>query len=224
MRLVLAESNELVLMGIRAVLSKEENVEIVAEANCEERLFEALSFFKADVLLIDYTAKGFKIDNLLRLLTDFPEVKTVAITPEQSAKTLVDALRMGIKSYVKKDCSLGEIVDAIKATGRGEQFFCGQILETIQEANLCVDDIEIDAFSCEPVILTEREKEVIVLISEGLTNTQIAEKLFVSTHTVATHRKNVMNKLGLKNTAGIVMYAVKMNFISPNKFLFEHES
>lgn len=224
MKLVLAESNELVLMGIRSVLSNESDVEIVAEANNAQKMFDILNNFETDVLLIDYTAKGFKIDNLSKLFTDFPKIRTVAITPEQSAQTLVNALRMGIKSYVKKDCSLGEIVDAVKATGRGEQFFCGQILETIQQANLCIEDIEIDALSCEPVSLTEREREIIILIAEGMTNTQIAEKLFLSNHTIGTHRKNVMNKLGVKNTAGIVMYAVKMNLISPNKFLFEGEN
>ena len=74
------------------------------------------------------------------------------------------------------------------------------------------------------VLISKRESEIIVLISEGFTNTQIAEKLFLSSHTVNTHRKNIMSKLGVKNTAGIVMYAVKMNLISPNKFLFTSES
>ena len=67
---------------------------------------------------------------------------------------------------------------------------------------------------------SERENEIIVLIAEGLTNEQIAEQLFLSKHTVNTHRKNIMAKLGVKNTAGIVMYAVKTNLVSPNKFLF----
>jgi DNA-binding NarL/FixJ family response regulator len=69
-------------------------------------------------------------------------------------------------------------------------------------------------------VLSERENEIIILIAEGLTNEQIAEQLFLSKHTINTHRKNIMSKLGVKNTAGIVMYAVKMNLISPNKFLF----
>jgi len=80
--------------------------------------------------------------------------------------------------------------------------------------------LDFDSFTCEAVILSERENEIIVHIAEGLTNEQIAEQLFLSKHTVNTHRKNIMAKLGVKNTAGIVMYAVKMNLISPNKFLF----
>ena len=79
------------------------------------------------------------------------------------------------------------------------------------------------SFSCEPVLLSERENEIIVYISEGQTNAQIAENLFLSNHTINTHRKNIMAKLGVKNTAGIVMYAVKTQLVSPNKFLFANQ-
>ena len=74
--------------------------------------------------------------------------------------------------------------------------------------------------SCDAVALSRREKEILTLISEGLTNSKIAEMLFLSSHTITTHRKNIMSKLGVKNTAGIVMYAVKSGIVSPNKFLF----
>ena len=74
-----------------------------------------------------------------------------------------------------------------------------------------------------PVVLSDRENEIIILIAEGNTNPQIADQLFLSSHTVNTHRKNIMGKLGVKNTAGIVMYAVKTNLVSPNKFLFAPE-
>ena len=105
-------------------------------------------------------------------------------------------------------------------TQKGNKFFCGQILETIQKAQIDVNDLDFDSFSCDAVVLSERENEIIVLIAEGFTNNQIAEELFLSNHTITTHRKNIMAKLGVKNTAGIVMYAVKTNLVSPNKYLF----
>ncbi len=220
MRIVLADSNELIRLGIRSALKKELAPEIVGEALCSEELVEIVRSFGSDVVVIDYTSRGFSIDVLPQILSIDKSIRVLAITPEQSAQTLVDALRSGIMSYVKKDCSIAEIVDAVKETSKGNKFFCGQILETIQDANLDVDDIDYDMFSCEPVTLSERESEIIVLIAEGYTNAQIAEQLFLSNHTVNTHRKNIMAKLGVKNTAGIVMYAVKTNLISPNKFLF----
>ncbi|MFT5859372.1 MAG: DNA-binding NarL/FixJ family response regulator [Flavobacteriaceae bacterium] len=223
MKVIIADSNELIRLGIRAALKNDLGAEIVGEARSNQELLEIIENFGTDVVIIDYTSDGFDIDVLPKVLGIDAEIKMLAITPEQSANTLVDALKSGVMSYVKKDCSLAEIIEAVKETGIGNKFFCGQILETIQEANLDVDDIDFDAFSCEPVILSKREIEVIVLISEGFTNGVIAEKLFLSNHTINTHRKNILSKLGVKNTAGIVMYAVKTNLISPNKFLFAGE-
>lgn len=219
MQLILADSNDLVRVGIRSILNSKLDVEIVGEAKSSASLLEMLHSFAADVIVIDYTSPGFEIDVLLAIKSNYPNVSVLAITPEQSAQVLVDALRAGITSYVKKDCSIPEILDAVIETAKGNKFFCGQILETIQEANLDVDDID-DVFSCEAVLISKRECEIITLIAEGFTNQQIADKLFLSSHTINTHRKNIMAKLGVKNTAGIVMYAVKTNLISPNKFLF----
>ena len=224
MKIILADSNELIRIGLRAVLSSEKNLEIVGEATNNDELFSLIKNFGSDIVLIDYTSNGFTIDIIPKVLSKFPQVSFVAITPEQSAQTLVNALRSGVKSYVKKDCDVSEIINSVKETGRGNKFFCGTILETIQRAHIDVDDIDFESFSCEPVLLSERENEIIVFIAEGQTNAQIAEILFLSNHTINTHRKNIMAKLGVKNTAGIVMYAVKTNLVSPNRFLFADES
>lgn len=220
MNLILADSNDLIRIGLRAVLATDKEILIVSEAKSGEELISQIKTFGTSLVLIDYTSKGFDISIIPKVLNINKRVKFIAVTPEQSAQTLVDALRSGITSYVKKDCDLAEILMAVKETGSGNKFFCGQILESIQRANIDVNDLDFDSFSCEAVIVSERENEIIVLISEGLTNEQIALQLFLSKHTVNTHRKNIMAKLGVKNTAGIVMYAVKTNLISPNKFLF----
>ena len=220
MRIILADSNDLVRVGMRTILNSEKNLEIIGEAKNNQELKQQIKNFGTDLVLIDYTSTGFDIDIIHKVLAINSSIKFIAITPEQSAQTLVDALRSGVTSYVKKDCDIGEIINAIQETSRGNKFFCGQILETIQRASINVNDIDFESFSCEPVILSERELGIVVLIAEGLTNTQIAEQLFLSTHTINTHRKNIMSKLGVKNTAGIVMYAVKTSLVSPNKFLF----
>lgn len=224
MKLVIADSSDLMRLGIRSLIKTELDAEIVGEAVSGEELMGLLASFDTDVVLIDYTSGDFEIDILVKIHKEFPNVGVLAITPEQNAQVLVDAFRSGITSYVKKDCSFPEIIDAVRETAKGNRFFCGQILETIQQANLNVDDIDIDAFSCDAVTISPRESEIITLIAGGNTNAQIAEKLFLSSHTVNTHRKNIMAKLGVKNTAGIVMYAVKTNLVSPNKFLFTSDS
>jgi DNA-binding NarL/FixJ family response regulator len=205
---------------LRTILSAQRDITISGEATNNEELLEQLNSFGASIVIIDYTSPGFDINIVPKVQQKYKRVRFLAITPEQSAQTLVDALRSGITSYIKKDCDLSEIVNAVSETAYGNKFFCGQILEAIQKANIDVNDLDFDSYSCEAVILSERENEIIVLISEGNTNEQIAEQLFLSKHTVNTHRKNIMAKLGVKNTAGIVMYAVKTNLVSPNKFLF----
>jgi DNA-binding NarL/FixJ family response regulator len=220
MHLVIADSNDLVRLGLRTILSSKSAFKIVGEARDNDELIEQIASFEVSIVLIDYVSPGFDISVIPKVLSNKKKIKFIAITPDQSAQTLVNALRSGVMSYVKKDCDLTEIINAVEETGRGNKFFCGQILETIRKASIDVNDIDFDSFSCEPVILSDRENEIITLIAEGLTNIQIAEQLFLSNHTINTHRKNIMSKLGVKNTAGIVMYAVKTNLVSPNKFLF----
>lgn len=224
MKLILADSNEIIRIGLRTLLSTERNIQIVGEARNNEELIALNKAFDANIILVDYTSKGFSIDVIPQILQKKPDLNVVAITPEQSAQTLVNALRSGVKSYIKKDCDSSEIIDSIRETWRGNKFFCGQILETIRDAAIDVNDIDFDSFSCEPIILSERETEIITMIAEGLTNVMIADSLCLSNHTINTHRKNIMAKLGVKNTAGIVIYAVKTNLVSPNKFLFAADS
>lgn len=220
MNVIIADSNDLIRIGLRTILSAQHDILISGEATNNDELLEQLNVFGASVVIIDYTSPGFDINIVPKAQQKFKNVRFLAITSDQSAQTLVNAMRSGVTSYVKKDCELSEIVNAVSETARGTKFFCGQILEAIQKANIDVDDLDFDSFTCEAVVLSERENEIIVLIAEGNTNEQIAEQLFLSKHTVNTHRKNIMSKLGVKNTAGIVMYAVKTNLVSPNKFLF----
>ncbi len=220
MRVLLADSNELIRIGLRSVLSTIENFEIAGEAVDNDSLMKQSEVFKPNVVLIDYSSPGFTIDVVNMIKESQPGINFVAITQDQSAQTMVHAMRSGIKSHVKKDCDLQEIIDAVKETASGNNFYCGKILEKIAEENINIEDIEMDSFSCEPVLISQREQEIIGMIAEGYTNGQIADRLYLSSHTVGTHRKNIMQKLGVKNTAGIVLYAVKANIVSPNKYLF----
>lgn len=217
---IIADSSDLIRIGLRVVLSKDTDLEIIGEAKNEPELLDMAKNFSPNIVLIDYTSQDFSIDIIPKVLNENKKINFVAITPDQSAQTVVDALRSGVKSHIKKDCSYSEILDSVVQTSKGTQFFCGKILETIQKADINIDELHLDGFNCEPVLLSERELEIIKYIAEGYTNVQIANHLILSNHTINTHRKNIMNKLGVKNTAGIVMYAVKMNLVSPNKFLF----
>jgi DNA-binding NarL/FixJ family response regulator len=219
-RIIIADSNLLIRSGLNAVLRQYDDFQLLGEAVSEDQLIEMVKSFEADVILIDFAAKEFSIDVFSKVLRVNPKLRFVAITGEQTGITIVNALRAGVTSYIKKDCDIHEIVESIRETATGGRFFCGQILETIRREAIDVNDLDIVELSCEAVVISERELEVIKLIAEGYTNNEIAERLFLSPHTVNTHRKNIMQKLGVNNTAAIVMYAVKAQLVSPNKFLF----
>lgn len=219
-KILLADSNQLIRLGLRSVFENKPEYQVIGEATSSAELVKRLKDLKPDVTLIDYTSLDFTIDVIPQVMSTQPNAKFVAITPEQSGITLVNAIRSGITSYIKKDCDIDEILDSVKETAAGGKFFCGKILETIRREAIEVDNIDNIDFTCAPLTLSGRELEIIQLIAEGYTNDQISEKLFLSKHTIATHRKNIMAKLGVNNTAAIVMYAVKTRLVSPNKFLF----
>ena len=221
--LAIADSSALFRLGVRNMVRQVEGIEVLGEAATGDDLVGLVQSFQPDVVVVDFLADEFDIDVVRRVKAAHPSTRVLAITTQQSGHTLVNALRAGVDSYIKKDCDLGEVEDAIRETAKGGTFFCGQILDGIRQESINVEDLDTLPLTCDPIHLSGRETEVLQLIAEGLTNTQVAEKLFLSTHTVTTHRKNIMSKLGVNNTAAMVMYAVKTGLVSPNKFLFQKE-
>ncbi|MFA5575100.1 MAG: response regulator transcription factor [Brumimicrobium sp.] len=224
MNVVIGDSNDIIRLGLKTVLATDKSIKIVGEATNNEEFIQYIENNKVNVAVLDYTAPDFSIDVVPEVLRINKNLKIVAITPEQNPNIILDALRSGVKSYVKKDCDLDEILDSVQQTYHGNHFFCGKIMNIIRKASIDVQHLDDAVYSCLSVSLSERELEVIKYIAEGNTNVEIAKLLFLSPHTVNTHRKNIMTKLGIKNTAGIVMYAVKSNIVSPNKFIFSVEN
>lgn len=224
---VIGDGAELVRFGLESLVNQEKDLNCVGAFSDDHDLLDYLSETKdtgPNLVLLDFTSPGFSIDTIIAIKNIASDTRVIAITPDQNSQTLVNALRVGVMSYIKKDCSIDEILDAIRATGKGNSFFCGKILETIEGESIDVEGLQVDPLNCSPVSLSPREIEIICLIAEGLTNNQIAEKLILSGHTINTHRKNIMAKLGVNNTAAIVMYAIKAQWVSPNKYLFSGAS
>lgn len=217
---IIADSNELIREGLKAIIAREKGIKLLAECNDREHLLSEITRQQPHVVLIDFSSPGFSVDVMLEIKRVYPDIQLVAITFLPTGQTIISAIKAGITGYVKKDCDIAEIVDSVYESAKGNRFFCGSILETIKSESIDINKGEFKSLACAPVAITERELEIITLIAEGFTNAEIAEKLFLSTHTVNTHRKNIMSKLGVTNTAGIVMYAVKCNLVSPNKYLF----
>lgn len=219
--IAIADSSPVFRFGLMNIVKQLGGFQLVGEACNAEELLGLVSSFKPDLIAIDFLSEGFSVNTILQAKFIHPALRIVAVTESQSGHTIVNALKAGVDSYIKKACSIQEVQDALRESSSGSTFFCGQILEAIRAESIDVQGLEVEKFTCDPVTLTEREQEILTLIAEGHTNTSIAERLFVSSHTVGTHRKNMMAKLGVNNTAALVMYAVRSGMVSPNKFLFQ---
>ena len=218
--IVIADNSELILNGLKSILQPLAGEGIVSFTKFAP-LKEYLKATKNILLIIDYTSKGFSLNKVVELKNKYPKMLVMALTPYTNAQTIVQAVEAGIESHIKKECSVQEIKDAFNATSGGTKFFCDDIVAQMRKENINPNNIDFKSLDPNPVSLSDRELQIIQFIAEGYTNSQIAAIIYLSNHTVNTHRKNIMKKLGVNNTAGIVMYAVKEQMVTPNQFSFK---
>ncbi|TND08859.1 MAG: LuxR family two component transcriptional regulator [Bacteroidetes bacterium] len=218
-RVLVAERNFLFREGIKALIGSSKDFELADETESGIDLFEKILESKPDVLVIDPVAETFGLELVRKIVRYFPGIHILSISDVKHKNQVSEALQAGIISCLLKECGREEVLDALAATAAGDQFFCGRI---ISEIMVTPDEAiaENGSISCDGVKISSREVEIIRLVAEGLTNKEIADKLCLSTHTVTTHRKNIMSKLSVNNTAGLVLFAMRNNIISPNKYLF----
>lgn len=214
----IADANILISEGLKNILNSTGRVDIIGSASDGEQMLKDIIRLRPEVLLVDYTSGLIAMSDVLMAMKRMPSLRVIGIVGECDVDQLKQLMATGLNGHLMNDCDKDEIVDAVNACAKGEKFFCGQVLDKLNAS-----EGEATDHGCEPVNISERELEILQLIAEGLTTKQIAERLHLSFHTVMTHRKNMMGKLGLKNTAGLIVYAVRENLISPNRFLFSSD-
>jgi DNA-binding NarL/FixJ family response regulator len=213
---LIADKNYLSRLGLYTLLSASDNFEVdYTEDENFDQLVACIQKNKPKILVLDFQSLNFNSKQILLLTKTFKRLQVLAITDFMSRSEMQSALDSGVRSYLLKECDKEEIIEALHATHSGERFLCGKVAYFLANS----DELEImkpklDKVSCQGLGITDRELDVIRLISEGLSNKLIADKLELSTHTVNTHRKNIMSKLNLPNTAGIVMFAVKNKLLA----------
>ena len=223
-KILLADNSFLIREGFRSLLNENKDFKLIGEAEKADDLNEKILLYSPDVLVIDYASPFFCLDDILVIHQQYPSVNILAITNPQNRTIISKALENGVISHLLKDCGKDEIIEAIYNTAKGQKFFCGKVLDSIlkeKDASISLNTTKSsEGISCDGIKLSNREIEIMQYVADGYTNKQIADKLFLSTHTITTHRKNIMSKLGVNNTAGLVMFAIRQNLIEPNKFLF----
>lgn len=215
-KLLVADNSFLVREGLKSLLQSMPSFEVIEVTELKE-LSGAIQKHRPEVLVIDPISFELNQEQVAALKKEHAGLHILAITNLLSKKEISTFLNSGVTGYLLKDCDKDEICEAVEATRKGERFLCGKITDVLlSEAEVKVMPIANGTKkpSCEGFVVSEREIEVIKLIALGLSNKQIADKLCLSLHTVNTHRKNILQKLKVNNTAGVVMFAVKNNLLT----------
>ncbi|NMG30912.1 response regulator [Aromatoleum evansii] len=201
-RLLLVDDHQLVRDGLRARLGDIPEIDIVGEAANGEQALAAAETLRPDLALVDV---GLPDINGIELTTALaqrrPELRVLILSMYDSQGYVMSAMRAGARGYVLKDAPSVEIIAAIRAVAAGGAYFSGALTTALSTQ---ADDA---------AALTEREREVLILVAQGDSNKRIAQKLDVSVRTVETHRLNLRRKLGIETAAGLASYALKRGWI-----------
>ena len=206
---LIADSQILTREGIKSMLSDIIDIRIIGSAKSSGEMEQLIVELKPQVIIIDHDYNNrFTIKDIQNVYSNHSYTRILVLSNRAAKNKVLDIIDLGIKNYVFKECSREELVTAVYKTANDEQFFCKNTFETLFGSKLLPEREE-------PVnALSSRETEIVQLIAAGMTNKEIAEKLFLSIHTIKTHRKNIIKKIGFtfKNAADLMIYT-KVNFI-----------
>ena len=205
---VIADGQPLVAAGLESLLTDKQGIAIVGRARKGDDLLNLVQKFQPALLIADYNVPGYiSLDDIRNAISASSKTNVLILSSDDNKVTILSALNLGIRGYVTKECSLEEVGMAIQATVKGEKFFCHKILDVIMEKHLKVEP-EIGI-----ALLTSRETEILTLIAHGKSTLVIAEELFLSPHTVQTHRKSIIKKLNIKSPTEFVIYALDFGLL-----------
>jgi two-component system response regulator NreC len=214
-RVVIADDHELARVGLYRMLASDREIVVVGEASDGEQALELIETTAPDVLLLDILMprkNGLEAARMLRERVPAGRPYIIMLTTFEDRYYLEQALAIGADGYLSKDVARQELLDAVRAVVNGERVFSRRVLALLQGSQ--------DSFqqSLPAVSLTKREEEILELVAQGLTSNEIAERLFISPRTVETHRAHLMEKIGAKNAASLVRYALLHSmFFAPHR-------
>ena len=209
-KVLIADDHQLFREGLVNLLSSAPDIEVIAEAEDGRDATEKTKKFKPDVLLIDIGMPHMNGIEATRVLKkDMPELKIIAVSMHSDRQFVKGILEAGADGYLLKNCTYRQLIDAIQSVKSGKKYLSDDITEMIIKGYLDPAETEMESYT----ELSEREMEILKLYAEGKSTREISEKLFISVKTVGTHKQHILEKLGLKNNADMVKYAIKEGLI-----------
>ena len=212
-RVLLADDHLVVRKGLRFLLEQDPGITVVGEAGDGREAVRLADELSPAVIVMDIAMPQLNgIDATALILKRNPNTGIIMLSMHSDEGYLVRALSAGAKGYLLKDSAEDDLVRAVQTVAQGRPFFSPRIAQALLDDY--VRSLQQRGMDDSYDLLTDREKEVLQLLAEGRTNKEVAALLSLSTYTVETHRTNLMQKLGLHNTAEIVLYAVRKKIIS----------
>ncbi|GIV31746.1 MAG: DNA-binding response regulator [Saprospiraceae bacterium] len=213
LKVLIADDHQLVRDAIRMYLQGMPEAEIVSEAAHGDQVIDLLGQIDVDVVLLDINLPGLDgIEVAAQIKKQWPHVRILALTMLQETQYVRQMLRTGAEGYLLKSCTQEELIEAIRTLAQGKTYFGKDIMKTVMYAMTPKARQSSQRFV--PVELTKREKEVLELITQELSNQEIAERLFISVRTVEVHKRNLIEKTGSKNIVGLVLYAIEHGLVN----------
>lgn len=212
-RVLLAEDHAIVRDGLRMLLQSEPDFVVVAEADNGREAVARARETQPDIAILDITMpdlSGLEATRLIR--TESPRTQVVILTMHESDEYFFRALEAGASGYILKKAATQDLITAARAVARGEAFLYPSVAKKLigDYVRRAQAGAELTGYTA----LSEREREILLLIGQGSSNHQIAERLVVTSSTVQTHRAHILEKLGLQTTADLIKYAVQHGLIS----------
>jgi len=212
-RILLADDHRIVRDGLRTLLEKQPDMEVVAEAEDGRTTVNLARKLQPDVIIMDITMPDLNgIDATRKIMTELPSAKVIALSMHSDRRFVSGSLEAGASGYLMKDCAFAELVSAIRSVMSSNRTYLSPKVADIVVKNY------VNKFSKNrmptPPTLTNREREMLQLLAEGKTTKEIASGLHVSIKTVETHRRNIMSKLNSHSVADLIKYALREGLIS----------
>lgn len=212
-RIVLAEDQNIVREGLRSLLNSKPGLEIVAEAADGQQAVDLVRQVLPDVALLDINMPNLNgLEAAQRIHVDFPHIGLLMLTMYDNVEIFFEAIRAGAAGYILKSDNTDELVKALRLVAGGEAYLPPKLARELVERQRSTSEPEQDTGYNS---LSEREREVLVGIAQGLSTRDLADYLSISTSTLQTHRTHILEKLGLSSTADLVRYAVRTGLIDP---------
>ncbi len=213
MRILLADDHGIVRRGMKSLLETEPGIEVVGEASDGREALKLCEALKPDIAILDVSMPMLNgIETTAQAVKNWPDLKIIILSMYADESYVVRALSAGARAYLLKEATEEDLLPAVRAVAGGRSFFSPAISKIL--LNDYVRHLKQRGLEDSYDVLTDREKEVLQLLAEGKTNKEVAALLNLGISTVETHRLKLMQKLGLHNTAEIVLYAVRKGIIS----------